>query len=180
MPPGEGRGAAGWPPSRPGGASSEHPRVLGREAVERLVFSEITVILKTSCFSAGPLSRSLPPEAAVLTVSDICCPLRGVHSFLLTEWAEIHLSSDTEENPRLVLVALYCTVNFLTIIKDLRTKKKSKAGRRAMLRQSLDKYSKMHVSLVTCLDLTSLRSVNLLAGPHSGTVNAPNAVSVDM
>ncbi|KAM6384616.1 uncharacterized protein FN964_011786 isoform 3-T5 [Alca torda] len=91
MPPGEGRGAAGWPPSRPGGASSEHPRVLGREAVERLVFSEITVILKTSCFSAGPLSRSLPPEAAVLTVSDICCPLRGVHSFLLTEWAEYNL-----------------------------------------------------------------------------------------
>ncbi|XP_054057685.1 uncharacterized protein LOC128909675 [Rissa tridactyla] len=61
---------------------------LGRVPPSSPAAENITVILRTSCLDDGPLSPSLPPEATALTVSDICCPLPGVHSFLLTEWAE--------------------------------------------------------------------------------------------
>lgn len=51
----------------------------------------MAAIPRTSCPGAGPPRPSLPPAVVALAVSDVCCPLLGVHSFLRIEWAEYNL-----------------------------------------------------------------------------------------
>lgn len=99
-----------------------------------------------SLFHVGIFSSSFRHDTSAIFADKIL----WIFFFLLL--LRIQLSSGTEENPRLMLVALYCMVKFLTIVKDLSTEKEFKAGRWAMLKQSLHEYSITPVLLVTCQD----------------------------
>ena len=92
-------------------------------------------------------------------------------SFFFLPFLRIRLSSDTEENPRLMLVAFFCTVSFLTIVKDLRTKKRVQSWKMGHAKAVPGEILQNACVSSDLPGLTGLQSVNLLAVPRSSVWN---------